>query len=1234
MNFLKIILSTILIICLNCQLVFSQTDDIPTENIFFFGNMWTLETDDSVWEKLKTQISSAKGKRTVIFTGDFLDNDGLEKTPTTKELAKIEKLFDLGKSGDKMYFLAGEREWNNAKIGGLNKVTHLDDFLKEKADNDVMISDNGCPGPKSKDISENLVMMSINSHWLVHPKQDRPDEEDVTCGQFNETAFWAEVEDVLKDSEGKNVIIAAHHPIYSYGQYAGYKLTKKHFLPPVIGSFVASYHQNVGNHKDLSRPGFRLYSQRILKLMTRYPSVVFISGHEYDLQGHLVGTGYHLNSGSIGKARPVSKSKKTFYSESKRGFMQLKYHPTGAVDLTIFNIDDNGNIVTDLDKKLYQSACGEKMKGIPVNEEFKPCGAIAQSSKAVTDNPAMTSLAAGKKYGRKKSGKFIWGKNHRDSWTATIAQIPYLPLDTLYGGLTPVSKGGGGQTYNLKFKSADGRKFSFRSVDKDPTKRKDKELTSGVYGDIVQDMISTQHPYGALVARDLMNAADIPNSQSILYVMPDSPLLGTYQEEFAGIMGYLEIKPQGKKKSDVPFENADRVESTLDMIQDLIEDNDHKVNAKSYAKERLMDMLMGDWDRHHDNWKWLGYDVGKGGRIYEAFPKDRDKAFGVLNGVYSPMDWEFVGKTLAQFQKSMRGLKSLNNSPRNLDRLFLTSLTEEDWISIVQDFQKIINDEVIANAISALPKEDQSISGPMLEKILKIRRDKMEDVARKYYRMLAKKVDLFGSRKRELFEITRLDKGNVRVQMFKYEKGKKGKSLFDRTFFEKETKEIRIYGLGNDDIFNVTGDVKKSILVRIIPGKGKDAIAEKSKVNGFSHKTKIYTNDDEDQINLGSEGNDVTSQLPVYFRSEQLFGYDYHLILPAFGYNVDDGFSVGLTANYTRQGFNKPGYGSKYSLSFNGTTEKSYNFGISSQFRHVIRKWDLQMSVSATNRDRSFRNFYGFGNQTEINDELEEEDYYENIMETARAEIGFIRQFPHEDNKSSFSIHGVFERRNLNPNPDNPNANSIYDLLESGQGRGSLSLPGLRTSLNLDFRDSGNFPTKGTQFKLSNFAFANSAQDYDLGGKIDVEALIFLTAHQMKKPLTLSLRSGVSHAYGEVPFYYQSFIGQQQNHRGLIRNRYGGETAGFLNTDLRLHLGTIYTPIVPLYVGIYGLYDIGRVWSEADNNVGDDGWHRAFGGGFYMIPYADSFNLNFTIVHSDEENESLLFTFTVGFFVR
>lgn len=1231
MQYLKIITTFLSIFLWQLSPTFSQSVD----NIFLFGNMWQLETNDPLWENLKKTVVNTEGRTTVVFTGDFLDENGLEKTPTATELAKLDKLLDLGKAANQVYFLPGDAEWNNNKAGGLDKLIRLDDLIKAKVGKDILLSDSGCPGPKEVDISDNLVMMAINSPWLVHPFRDRPDEEDVECNLLNETAFWSEIEDVLKDAEGKNVIIAAHHPVYSFGQFAGYKLTKKHFLPPVIGSFIAGYHQNVGTTKDLSNGGFSLYSQRILKLMTRYPSVVFVAGHEYDLQGHFDGSGYHLNSGAIVKTTPTSSSRNnTFYHDRHQGFMKLKYNPDGAVEVDVYKISTDNAIEVVFNKKMYQSACQPAVDNIPVNEEFQPCNSKKSAFGEAIETPEYANIAAGTEYEKGRFGKFLWGDNYRDTWAVEIADVPYLPLDTLYGGLTPISAGGGGQTYNLKFKSADGRKFSFRSIAKDPTKRKDKALTEGVFGKIIQDMVSTQQPYGPLVAAELMNEADIPNSQPILYIMPDTPELGVYRKEFANVLGFLEIKPKGKKKSDQPFLEADRVETTLGMIQDLIEDNDHSVDAKSYAKARLFDIWVGDWDRHHDNWKWLGYDTGKDRRVYEAFPKDRDKAFSVLDGVYSFMDWEIAGKDLAQFRKSMRGLKSLNNKARNLDRLFATTLTKDDWTAIAKDFQNTMTDEVIDNSIKKLPVEDQKISGIELAEIMKERRNKLLKTADKYYLMLAKDIDLFGSRKDEIFEINRLKNGDVQVRKLKMKKnGSVGEVLFDRTFLKKETDEIRIYGLGGADKFDIKGDAKKSILVRIMPGKEIDTVVDNSKVAGFSKKTKIYANGEMDNIKYGKETKNVKLTEPVFFKSEHLFTYDYHLVLPSFSYNVDDGFGVGATANWTRQGFNKPGFGSNYSMNIAATTERSYNLGLNANYRHVLFNWDMQVRFGANNRDRSFRNFYGFGNTTILDDDLENIGFYENVMNSYTASLGFVYNFPRKNLRSSFTIAAAYEYHNLRADGDEPD-NNIYQTLSSQDGVGGVSLPGIRTGLNLDFRDSPNFPTKGTQFTVDNFSFLYSEESNNLGGQVNADASIFLTAHRMKTPLTLSVRVGGIHSYGSTPFYYRAFLGQQRNLRGFVRNRFGGETAAFVNSELRLHLGTIQTTIVPLHVGILGLYDVGRVWAEADDGAINDTdiWHNAFGGGFYVIPYSNSFNMNFTVANSDEEE--LLFVFSLGFFVR
>jgi hypothetical protein len=46
----------------------------------------------------------------------------------------------------------------------------------------------------------------------------------------------------------------------------------------------------------------------------------------------------------------------------------------------------------------------------------------------------------------------------------------------------------------------------------------------------------------------------------------------------------------------------------------------------SILKARLFDMLIGDWDRHYDQWRWGEYKVGDK-VIYKPVPRDRSSIF-------------------------------------------------------------------------------------------------------------------------------------------------------------------------------------------------------------------------------------------------------------------------------------------------------------------------------------------------------------------------------------------------------------------------------------------------------------------------------------------------------------------------------------------------------------------------------------------------------------------------------
>ncbi len=53
---------------------------------------------------------------------------------------------------------------------------------------------------------------------------------------------------------------------------------------------------------------------------------------------------------------------------------------------------------------------------------------------------------------------------------------------------------------------------------------------------------------------------------------------------------------------------------------------------EAVLRARLLDMLIADWDRHFDQWRWATRDTGQG-KLYIPIPRDRDQAFFYSDGL-------------------------------------------------------------------------------------------------------------------------------------------------------------------------------------------------------------------------------------------------------------------------------------------------------------------------------------------------------------------------------------------------------------------------------------------------------------------------------------------------------------------------------------------------------------------------------------------------------------------------
>ncbi|MGH7455469.1 MAG: hypothetical protein ACRENG_29215, partial [bacterium] len=437
---------------------------------------------------------------------------------------------------------------------------------------------------------------------------------------------------------------------------------------------------------------------------------------------------------------------------------------------------------------------------------------------------------------------------------------------------------------------------------------------------VVQDQISLAHPYAALVVPPIAQAVGVLHVDPQLVIMPDNERLGEFREEFAGMMGMIEERPADGPEGTAGFAGSDKIVGTYELREKLADEYDDFVDQKAFLKARLLDIYLGDWDRHADQWRWARFK--KDGKEYwRPIPRDRDQAFAKFDGLLPTLaEKRFIVPEFDGFNKEKPDIWSLTYTGRYVDRTFLNELTEDDFKKAGAEFVQAITGELIEEAVRRLPRPIYGLSGPWIEQKLKDRRKLMARAAEDYYSNLAKIADIVGRNKSEYAEIDRVENDRVEVKIFERDKNtgeKKGEPRYHRVFKRDETKEIRLYLLDGNDKVVITGPAQKSIRLRIIGGPGDDEFIDESK-----GKTIIYDTHANTKIVKASKAKFKSGKVDSVINA---FEYEPRIPdqgkvvkpIPFFAYNSDDGIFFGAGAAFQHYGFRKTPYAGYTSIKGN-----------------------------------------------------------------------------------------------------------------------------------------------------------------------------------------------------------------------------------------------------------------------------------------------------------------------------
>lgn len=1182
-----------------------------SHTVYSLGNIADVEDKKLLANHLVHLTKQQSANHTIVLNGDLIDfkiNDY-----NLKDIKDFLTLLDEQLAGP-IIIIPGDRDWNKCKEKGWENIKKFEDTVKSwNLKNIHWPLDDGCPGPEDFELSSNLLLIAINTQWWNYPFR-KPTPADADCKISTMTAFLEQLEENIDENPTKNVLIAGHYPLRSNGIYGGKIPLRQWLLPvPLVSGMISSFRQNVGRPEDLNNQKFAPFAKTMINVLGNYNSLIYLGAHEKNTQFIRGGSNFIINSGSPNDKSPLSG--KAYYQTEKAGLTAIRYEMDGSVSADVYQYNSRigfGNVAS---VPLMQSPCDDKKETLD-NQRFIPCmseNLVLNEMQLV--HPKTAVKTAGEEYSASPSQRFLLGQHYRSSWTTPV-EIPYLNLDTTFQGLRPYARGGGRQTQSLKMQGKDGMEYVFRSVNKDPVKALPYALRNTLIADILRDQTTTQQPYGAMAASNLLDNLPILHARPKLYIMPNDPMLGPFQTEYGGMLGMLEEKP--KDDLDSIFGNADDVKSTLKLFRELYEDNDNHIDKDEFLIARVFDILVGDWGKHEDNWKWVGYDKKKG-RLYKPVPRDRDHVFSRWDGLFPWLaDREWAKASGENFDYKIKGLRSLMWQARHLDRALLNEATLLDWQRAAEIVQQNITDEDIEQAVKSMPKEIYGSDGKIIEEKLKARKKDLKVYAEKYYRTLAKQVDLIGSEKDEFFDIRRNEDGTVDAVIHKIKKGEKGAELYSRKFYPQETREIRLFGLDDTDVFSITGSTKKSMLIRVIPGPGKDVITEQSTVNGLKKHTFLYDNEQDSVSQKGELKRAKTKNPDAYIYNRTAFAYNTYLPLPYITYNADNGLGLNLGVSFTRQSYGKPDFSSIHTFSIFATTEENLQFEYKGRWRHVIGNWDGQASLFLAN-PIDFNFFFGVGNDTEKDDSLFDDDFYEVRYNSYRINAGLNRTFL-SNSMLSFDLGYEINSEQLRDN--------IFDVIETPitGGDEELQIFTSRARLNLDFRDQPNLPKKGMRLHVNYL----NGQVFDKNENFGIAtgSLEQFISNYWRKPLVLGVKIGGSTSHGSVPYYHLQYLGQNNNLRGFRRHRFTGKSAAFSNAEFRAELFRINTKIVPMKVGIKTFVDAGRIFDDLD--VSDD-WHIGYGGGFYVVPLREQFSINLSAAFSDEESGLILISIGKSF---
>jgi hypothetical protein len=845
------------------------------------------------------------------------------------------------------------------------------------------------------------------------------------------------------------------------------------------------------------------------------------------------------------------------------------------------------------------ASSGALMLSLPANTAQAQ---IASASPAVKD----TVVQAGARYAAGSLRRKLLGDNYRDAWTTPV-RVPVLDLQSFAGGVKPYKEGGGRQGRSLRFVTKDSVEYVFRPVMKTMLSLPD-EYRGTIIWSIFRDQGSGSFPAAPIGSDALLHRAEVIHPEPKLYVMPDDPALGDFRKHFAGVFGMMEEYPSTPPNDAPGFPpGADKIEDSDSLLVKLNTDPKNQVDARALLTARLMDLLLGDNDRHPGQWKWARFKKDDSAP-WVPIPRDRDKVFVSYGGLLLGLARRFE-PSLVKFEGTYPRDTVLFANAVQFDRRLLAGLDKSVWDSTAAHLVRAMTDGVIDEAVRQLPREYASSSNQVAA-ILKVRRDHLSEAATRYYLAIWDIADIHGTDADERATATRNADGSVEISI------RTGNSApwFRRRFDAADTREIRLYLHGGNDVAVVRGDAPRSIKLRVIGGNGTNTLLDSSTVRGRTHPTLLYDPGSVQDVKYARDTVDENisedDALNHYFnRRPWVRAYGTLIpplpdrgstIRPVVGFHNSRGLGTVVRVGAARYvyAFRHVPYSSMMKADVAYATTNRYEVALGSDNR--LESSDFHIPAEAKMSQFEVVQFHGFGND----------------VQDLRGRFYDVRQRQWSFRPAAGFSFGPESDVSLGPVVRYTVTDSVENRFIAAQrpyGFSHFGQAGLQLRLHYDSRVHPDTTRPRAVVDVAGSSYPAMWDVEKAYSAVSGVASTYITLRVPQRPV-LAFRAGGKKLFGDFPYFDAAFLGGSGSIRTEDRQRFAGDASLFGSAELRVPVAQ-FPLILPLDVGLLGFVDAGRVYVDGDS---PGGWHAATGAGFWVGFVNPGTNINVLITNDDD----------------